>query len=105
MRMPTASRTTRLSGRSLSPKFENDSMATTLEEGAERGFFVMNEKGSPAHTTMKPDQPVNPFEKQVVEKVEQVAWEVIPQMAEAIINKVAEFAVEQIKLLPGSLEA
>ena len=41
----------------------------TLEEGAERGFFVMNEKASPTHTAMKPDQPVNPFEKQVLDKV------------------------------------
>jgi dimethylsulfide dehydrogenase subunit alpha/complex iron-sulfur molybdoenzyme family reductase subunit alpha len=41
----------------------------TLEEGAKRGFFVMNEKASPAQTVMKPDQPVNPFEKQVVDKL------------------------------------
>ncbi len=41
----------------------------TLEEGAERGFFVMNEKASPAHSPLKPDQPVNPFENQVLNKV------------------------------------
>ena len=40
----------------------------TLEDGAKRGFFTMNEKGGPAHTTMRPDQPVNPFEHQVVDK-------------------------------------
>ncbi|MCB1713926.1 MAG: molybdopterin-dependent oxidoreductase, partial [Candidatus Competibacteraceae bacterium] len=43
-------------------------ISETLEEGAERGFFVMNEKGGSAHTTMKPDQPVNPFEHQVIDK-------------------------------------
>ena len=40
----------------------------TLEDGAKRGFFVLNEKGGPAHTQMRPDAPVNPFERQVVDK-------------------------------------
>ena len=39
----------------------------TLEEGAERGFFVMNEKAG-RHTTLRPDAPYNPFEHQVVDK-------------------------------------
>ena len=39
----------------------------TLEDGAERGFFVMNEKAS-GHTTLRPDMPYNPFEHQVVDK-------------------------------------
>jgi len=40
----------------------------TLEDGAKRGFFVLNEHGGPEHTRMRPDVPVNPFERQVVDK-------------------------------------
>ena len=39
----------------------------TLEEGAKRGFFVMNDKAS-GHSTLRPDAVYNPFEHQVVDK-------------------------------------
>ena len=39
----------------------------TLEEGAKRGFFVMNEKAG-GHSTLRPDAVYNPFEHQVVDK-------------------------------------
>lgn len=39
----------------------------TLEDGAKRGFFVMNEKAG-GHSTLKPDAVFNPFEHQVVDK-------------------------------------
>jgi dimethylsulfide dehydrogenase subunit alpha len=40
----------------------------TLEEGAKRGFFVLNEKAAPEHTTMKANEPVMPFLHQVIDK-------------------------------------
>ena len=39
----------------------------TFEEGAKRGFFVMG-KAAGVNSTLKPDQPYNPFEHQVVDK-------------------------------------
>jgi dimethylsulfide dehydrogenase subunit alpha/complex iron-sulfur molybdoenzyme family reductase subunit alpha len=40
----------------------------TLEEGAERGFFVIEQSPFPEHTTVRPDEPINPWEHQVVDK-------------------------------------
>ena len=40
----------------------------TLEQGAKRGFFVIERSPFPEHTTVRPDQPINPWEHQVVDK-------------------------------------
>lgn len=40
----------------------------TFEEGAEKGFLTVQTSPFPAHTTVKPDRPVNPWEHQVVDK-------------------------------------
>ncbi len=39
-----------------------------LEDGAKRGFFVLNEHGGPIHSPLHADKPVHPFERQVVDK-------------------------------------
>jgi dimethylsulfide dehydrogenase subunit alpha/complex iron-sulfur molybdoenzyme family reductase subunit alpha len=40
----------------------------SLEEGARRGFFTIGHSPFPEHTNVRPDEPLNPWEKQVVDK-------------------------------------
>ena len=39
-----------------------------FEDGVKQGFLTVNTSPFPAHTTVKPDRPVNPWEHQVIDK-------------------------------------
>ncbi len=40
----------------------------SLEQGVKRGFFAIDRSPFPEHTTVRPDEPINPWEHQVVDK-------------------------------------